>query len=74
MFAFFLLIYIIFILLIVTASFFIVTRLHEYSINPSFTKPLIIVFIVVTIILIAMNFSFFIAIPFDDIAQNNNIY
>lgn len=67
-------IYILFILTIMFASFFIVTRLQEYSINPSFTKPLIIFFIVTTIALVIVNFSLFIAIPFDEIFSNSNLY
>ncbi len=68
------LVYIAFILLIVISSFFIVTRLQEYSINPTFTKPLIIMFVIVTIILIIVNFSFFVAIPFDEMFYSDNLY
>lgn len=68
------LVYIAFILLIVISSFFIVTRLQEYSINPAFTKPLIIMFVIITIILIIVNFSFFVSIPFDEMFYSDNLY
>lgn len=60
--------YILFILGISIVSFFMVTRLQEYSINPSFTKPLIVIFIIVTILLVMVNFALFFAIPFDEIS------
>lgn len=64
-------IYILFILGIAIVSFFIVTRLQAYSINPSFTKPLIILYIIVTIALVLINFVLFFAIPFDDMLSYN---
>ncbi|MFA5986724.1 MAG: hypothetical protein WC819_05250 [Parcubacteria group bacterium] len=70
----FAIIYILFVLTIMLASFFIVTRLQEYSINPSFTKPLIIFFIVTTIALVIVNFSLFVSIPFDEIFSSSNLY
>ena len=56
--------YILFILCVVLVSFFIVTRLQAYSINPSFTRPLIIIFILVTIFLVLVNVILFFMIPF----------
>ena len=64
-------IYILFILGIAIVSFFMVTRLQAYSINPSFTKPLIILYIIVTTVLVLINFVLFFAIPFDDMISYN---
>ena len=64
-------IYILFILGIAVVSFFMVTRLQAYSINPSFTKPLIILYIIVTTVLVLINFVLFFAIPFDDMISYN---
>jgi len=67
-------VYIMFIFTITLTSIFLITRLQKYSINPKFTKPLIILFIVVTIILVLVNSILFINIPFDDLFYNNNLY
>ncbi len=70
----FILIYILFIIFVTLTSFFIVTRLQKYSINPKFTKPLIIIFIITTTILVIINISLFVNIPFSDIFNNVNFY
>ncbi len=70
----FALLYFMFICTIVFAGFFIVTRLQKYSINPKFTKPLIVIFIIVTIILVLVNITLFMAIPFDELFYNNLYY
>ncbi len=67
-------IYILFIASVALASFFIVTNLHKYSINPRFTKPIVLIYVVVTIILVIINVSLFVSIPFDDFFYNNNLY
>jgi len=72
--AIFTIIYIFFIFFVVLTSFFIVTRLQKYSINPQFTKPLILLFILTTIVLVVVNIMFFINIPFSDIFNANNLY
>ncbi len=71
MFAILSILYILFILTVSIVSFFMVTRLQEYSINPTFTKPLIIIFITITIFLIIINFSLFFQVPFEEIFFNN---
>ncbi len=63
-----------FILAVVFASFFIITRLQKYSINPKFTTPLITVYIVVTITLVLANVILFLNVPFNDLFYNNNLY
>jgi hypothetical protein len=66
--------YILFIFMIVFASFFVITRLQKYSINPKFTKPLIFIFAFVTISLVLLNAILFINIPFEDVFYNNTLY
>lgn len=69
--------YVLFILSIAILSFFMVTRLQEYSINPSFTKPLITLYIIITILLVIVNLILFFAIPFEDLLPMtplNNMY
>jgi len=72
--AVFTILYIFFIFFVALTSFFIVTRLQKYSINPRFTKPLILLFIVTTSVLVIINILFFINIPFTDIFDNTNSY
>jgi len=72
--AIFAIIYIFFIFFITLTSFFIVTRLQKYSINPRFTKPLILLFVITTVVLVIINILFFINIPFADIFNNTNFY
>lgn len=68
--------YLLFIFGIAFTSFFIVTRLQKYSINPKFTHPLIIMYIVTTIVLAIVNIILFVSIPFDTLfpAQTNLYY
>jgi heme A synthase len=70
----FAILYFMFILAVVFASFFIITRLQKYSINPKFTTPLITVYIVVTITLVLANVILFLNVPFNDLFYNNNLY
>lgn len=66
--------YLLFIMCVALVSFFIVTRLQTYSINPTFTRPLIIVFIVITIFLIVVNIILFFMIPFSKTLPNPSPY
>lgn len=66
----FILLYFVFICLIGLASFFIVYHLRRYSINQKLTRPLIVFFVVVTIILVVINAIVFFSIPFDDVARS----
>lgn len=68
------LIYLLFIIGVTIVSFFIVTNLQKYSINPRFTKPIVFMYIIITIILAIINFVLFISIPFEDFFYNNNLY
>ncbi len=72
--AMFTIIYIFFIFFVTLTSFFFVTRLQKYSINPRLTKPLILLFIITTSILVIINISFFINIPFAEIFDTVNYY
>lgn len=56
--------YIILIFGITAVSFFMVTRLDAYSLDPEFTKPLITIYIIVTIILVIINIALFVSLPF----------
>lgn len=56
--------YIAFILVVVTISFFMVTRLDAYSLDPEFTKPLITLYIIITVILVIINVALFVSLPF----------
>ncbi len=66
--------YLLFIMCVALVSFFIVTRLQAYSINPNFTRPLIIVFIVITIFLVLVNVVLFFMIPFSKTLPNPSPY
>ena len=72
--AIFVILYIFFIFFVTLTSFFFVTRLQKYSINPRLTKPLILLFIITTSVLVIINILFFINIPFADIFDNVNYY
>jgi len=74
--AIFVALYAIFILTIVIISFFMVTRLDAYSLDPTFTKPLIAVYITVTIVLVIINIALFTMIPHDAIFNSppSNLY
>lgn len=67
-------IYILFILGVVIISFFMVTRLQTYSINPSLTRPLILLYMIITTVLVIINFALFFAIPFDSLLPTNLYY
>lgn len=56
--------YLLFIMCVALVSFFIVTRLQAYSIHPNFTRPLTVVFIIITIFLVLLNIVLFFMIPF----------
>ncbi len=66
--------YTLFIAGVALASFFIVTNLQKYSINPRFTKPIVLIYIVITIILVIINVTLFISVPFDNFFYNNTLY
>jgi hypothetical protein len=67
-------VYILFILGVALTSFFIVTNLQKYSINPGFTQPMVITYIIVTIFLVILNVALFVNIPFADFFYNTNLY
>lgn len=59
------LLYLIFVVAIVALSFFMVTRLDEYSLDPEFTKPLLIIYVAVTVVLLVINIALYFALPLD---------
>lgn len=63
----FMILYIVFVITVVTISFFMVTRLDAYSLDPEFTKPLIVIYIIITVILVIINIALFTTIPLGDL-------
>ncbi len=67
-------IYLLFICGVAFTSFFIVTNLHKYSINPRFTQPIVSVYIIITVALVVVNIVLFVSIPFSELFYNNSLY
>ena len=66
------LLYLLFLLFVITASIFVVWHLLRYSMNKALSLALVIIFLIVTGILLLSNITLFTQIPFEEMFENSS--